>query len=108
MCVCAAVHFIQGHSRELAIYGPMIYKALYLMLLMQVNPITRASGRGMHPRNRDFFGPCEMASSRQAGALAQVMDLAASKAKHYVQGRFNQRSIAGLMYKSCQSDFNRL
>ncbi len=26
--------------------------------------ITRASGRGLGPGNRDFFGLCEMASSR--------------------------------------------
>ncbi len=26
--------------------------------------ITRASGRGLGPGNRDFFGPCEIASSR--------------------------------------------
>ncbi len=26
--------------------------------------ITRASGRGLGPGNRDFLGPCEMASSR--------------------------------------------
>ncbi len=26
--------------------------------------ITRASGRWLGPENRDFFGPCEMASSR--------------------------------------------
>jgi hypothetical protein len=31
--------------------------------------ITRASGRGLGPGNQDFFGPCEMASSRQASAV---------------------------------------
>jgi hypothetical protein len=41
----------------LAIYGPMIYTAPYVMLL------TRASGRGLGPGNRDFFGPCATASS---------------------------------------------
>jgi hypothetical protein len=30
---------------------------------------TRASGRGLGPGNRDFFGPCEMASSLYASAL---------------------------------------
>jgi hypothetical protein len=60
--------------------------------------ITSASGRGLGPGNQDFFGPCEMASSRKASAiwgtkklsfprpnprpLAQVMDLHASKALH--------------------------
>ncbi len=32
--------------------------------LMRAASITRASGRGLGPGNRDFFGPCEMASSR--------------------------------------------
>jgi hypothetical protein len=31
--------------------------------------ITRAIGRGSGPGNRDFFGPCEMASSCQASAI---------------------------------------
>jgi hypothetical protein len=31
--------------------------------------ITRASGRGLGPENQDFFGPCEMASSRWASAI---------------------------------------
>ncbi len=31
--------------------------------------VTRASGRGLCPGNRDFFKPCEMASSRQASAI---------------------------------------
>ncbi len=31
--------------------------------------ITRASGRGLGPGNREFFGPCEMTSSRQAIAI---------------------------------------
>jgi hypothetical protein len=47
-----------GHI--LAIYGPMIYTAPYLML--RETSITRASGRGLGPGNQDFFGPCEIAS----------------------------------------------
>ncbi len=31
--------------------------------------ITRASGRGLDPGNRDFFGPCEMIWSRQASSI---------------------------------------
>jgi hypothetical protein len=31
--------------------------------------ITRASGRGLGPGNRDFFGPCEIALSRQVSAI---------------------------------------
>jgi hypothetical protein len=37
--------------------------------------ISKASGRGgrgLGTGNRDFFGPCEMASSRQASAISQV------------------------------------
>jgi hypothetical protein len=44
--------------------------------------ITRGSGRGMGPGNGEFFGPCEMASSRQASAIwgpKNVMYLPASK-----------------------------
>jgi hypothetical protein len=65
------------------------------MPLTRENPFTRESGRGLGPGNRNFFGPCEMAS-REANAiwglkksrfpgpnplpLAQVMDLLATKA----------------------------
>ncbi len=52
-----------------AICGPVIYTAPYVMLLMRATSITRASGRGLGPGNRDFFGPCEMSSSRQASAV---------------------------------------
>jgi hypothetical protein len=31
--------------------------------------IMKASGQGMGPGNQDFFGPCEMASSRQASVI---------------------------------------
>jgi hypothetical protein len=85
--------------------------------------ITRASEKGLGPGNGDFFGFCEMASSRQASAiwgrkksrfpgpnplaLAQVMDLLASKALH--TGRINQRSIGSFMYMSSPTgDCNRL
>jgi hypothetical protein len=47
-----------------------MYTGPYLMLLMRANPLrTRASGRGLGPENRDFFGPCEMASSRLSTAI---------------------------------------
>ncbi len=42
------------------------------MLLMLEASITWASGRGVGPGNRDFFGPCEMASSLQASAIAST------------------------------------
>jgi hypothetical protein len=47
-----------------AIYGPMIYTAPYVMLLMQANSLQGQVGGGFDPANRDFFGPCEMAPSR--------------------------------------------
>jgi hypothetical protein len=47
----------------LAIYVPMISMASCVMLLVRAASITRASGRGLCPGNRDFFGPCELASS---------------------------------------------
>ncbi len=50
-------------SAVLAVYAPMICTALCVMLLMRAASITRASGRGLAPGNRDFFGPCEMAIS---------------------------------------------
>jgi hypothetical protein len=50
--------------KKLAIYAHMIYTAPCVTLLMRAVSITRASVRGMGPGNRDFFGPCEMASSR--------------------------------------------
>ncbi len=31
--------------------------------------ITRASGRGLGPGYREFFGPCEMSMSRKASAI---------------------------------------
>jgi hypothetical protein len=80
---------------DVAIYAPMTYTSLCVMLLMRAASITRASGRGLGPGNRDFFGPCEMASSRKVRVilgpkksrfpgpnprpLAQVMDAARIK-----------------------------
>jgi hypothetical protein len=48
----------------LTINVPMIDKAPCVMLLMQAASFTRASGRGLGPGNREFFGSYEMASSR--------------------------------------------
>ncbi len=48
----------------LTIYALMISTALCLMLLMRAASIMRASGRGLGPGNREFFGPCEMSSRR--------------------------------------------
>jgi hypothetical protein len=46
----------------------MIYMALNVMLLMRANPLRGQVGGGLVPGNRDFFGPCEMASSWQGSA----------------------------------------
>ncbi len=46
------------------IYAPMTYTAPCVMLLMRAASITWASGRGLGPGYREFFGPCEMASAR--------------------------------------------
>jgi hypothetical protein len=51
----------------------MIYKALYIMLLMRANPLRGQVGGGLGSGERDFFfGPCEIALSRQASAISQV------------------------------------
>jgi hypothetical protein len=54
---------------KLAFYGPMIYTAPYVMLLMRANPLRGQIGVGWAGGNRDFFGPSEMASSRQANGI---------------------------------------
>jgi hypothetical protein len=62
-------------------YGPLIgMGAMYVMLLMQVNPLLGQVGGRLGPGNRDFFGPSKIASSRQASAIWGAMDLPASKA----------------------------
>jgi hypothetical protein len=53
----------------LAIYGPMIYTALYVMLLMRANPLRGQVGGCWAGGNRVFFGSSEMASSSQANAV---------------------------------------
>jgi hypothetical protein len=45
----------------IAIYAPVIYAAPWVMLLMRAASYTRASGKGLGPGNREFFGACEMA-----------------------------------------------
>ncbi len=51
-------------KRLLTIYGPIIYMALHVMVLMWADPLRGQVGRGLGPGNRYFFGSCEMASSR--------------------------------------------
>ncbi len=52
-----------------SIHAPMIYTAVCVMLFKRAASITRASGRGLGLGNREFFRPCEMASSRLASAI---------------------------------------
>jgi hypothetical protein len=52
-----------GGFEILAIYAPMIYTAPCIMFWMRACiSIKRTSGRGLGPGNREFLGPCEMAS----------------------------------------------
>jgi hypothetical protein len=75
----------------------MIYTAPCVMQLMRAVSITRASGRGMGPGNRDFFGPYEMASTRQASAIREGPKK--PHQKHYVreQGSINHMCIGGFI-----------
>ncbi len=49
---------------KIAIYGPMSHSAPVRNVFYACISITRGSGKGLDPGNQDFFGPCEMASSR--------------------------------------------
>jgi hypothetical protein len=49
---------------QVTIYAPMIYTAPCIMFWDACIAIKRASERGLGPGIREFFGPCEMASSR--------------------------------------------
>ncbi len=48
----------------IAIYAPMIYAAQCIMFWMRAYPLRGQVGGGLGPGNQEFFGPCEMASSR--------------------------------------------
>ncbi len=54
---CTFYTWNQRTRVTIAIYAPMIYTAPWVMLLMQPASILRASGRGLGPGNREFFGP---------------------------------------------------
>jgi len=41
----------------ITIYARVIYTAQYVVVLMRANALTRSSGRGLNPGNREFFGP---------------------------------------------------
>ncbi len=54
----------------ITIYAPMIYTALYIMFWIRAYPVRGQVGCGcMGPGIREFFGPCEMVSSREASAI---------------------------------------
>jgi hypothetical protein len=57
---------VSGSREVITIYAPMIYTVPCVMLLMRAASITWAGGRGLDlgPGNCEFFGSCEMASSR--------------------------------------------
>jgi hypothetical protein len=84
---------------EITIYAPMIYMAPCVMFLMRADTLHGQVGGGWALEMQSFFGPCEMASSRQTSAhplpLAHVM-----YQKPYAQGRINHRCTGGFMYKS--------
>jgi hypothetical protein len=67
----------------IAIYGPMIYKALYIMLLMRANPLRGQEGGG-------GVGPWK---SRLVLGIEPSGECHFTSQKHNVQGRINQRSI---------------
>ncbi len=67
---CRAQSMRSMLGKIITIYVPMIYTAPCVMLLMRAASITWASGRGLGPGNREFSGPCEMASSRKASAIS--------------------------------------
>ncbi len=52
----------------------MIYTAPYVMLLMRATPL-RGQVIGGLPGDEDFFGPCEIALSRQVSAISQKIGL---------------------------------
>jgi hypothetical protein len=57
----------KGNANNMHLY--MIYTAPCVMRLMRAASITRGSGRGLGPGNRDFLKPFETASSLKASAI---------------------------------------
>ncbi len=55
---------VPQHCWEIAIYAPMIYTTPCIMFWMHAYSLRGQVGEGWGPGNREFFGPCEMASSR--------------------------------------------
>ncbi len=55
----------------IAIYAPMIYTALCIMLLMRAASITRAIGRGWGPENLEPIGECHLEPKKVEISWAQ-------------------------------------
>jgi len=62
-CCDFYVHEFQGASRNSYLCTYDLYGSVH-NVFDAFRSITRASGRGLGPGNREFFGPSEMASSR--------------------------------------------
>ncbi len=60
----APILSLHVNMNAIANNGPMIYTVQYVMLFDADRCIMRARERGLGPGNQDFYGPCEMASSR--------------------------------------------
>ncbi len=73
------------------IYGPVIYAAPYVMVLMWKDPLRGQVGGGLALESRLLDNPLP---------LAQEIDLL--QQNHYIQGRINQMSIGSFMYISFQ------
>ncbi len=65
------------HGAVLAIYGPIIYTAPYVMLLLRCGQIHYdvEVGGGWTPGKINIFGPCEIASSRIADPCHWIRNL---------------------------------
>jgi hypothetical protein len=96
---------VHSGSCIITIYAPMIYiySPVHNVLDACISS-TRASGRGLGPRILEFFGPCEMASSRKASAiwgpknsLALVMDMHGHASKTLCRGCINHWRIGAFM-----------
>jgi hypothetical protein len=59
-------HSISGPypASKITIYAPMIYRAPCIMFWVRAYPLLGQVGGGLGPGIREFFGSCEMASSR--------------------------------------------
>ncbi len=110
---CCPVQQIEQIKCIITIYAPMIYAAPCIMLLMRAASITRASGRGLGPGNREFLGPWKWhRADMQVSFGAQKLEISRAQPpptcpsngccphQHYTRGCINHSCIGGFMYKS--------